>query len=357
VRHGSTDIDGYLTGSSACQYRIEFYWNIDSIPGNCERYLGAIVVPPGPFRYSLNIYVPDGDTITAVATSLCDAHETSEISFPYKISPATTPRTPPTIGPPTVVGGKIQAVSGQIQLPVGSPDGENIVIRTTHDLRMPMSQWKTDQVLPAIATWAFLKAISGILQAYYMAVLPGPGGNLMVTVTDSAGDPMAGAMVGLGCDEAPVAADENGAVEYDDYPAGYVDLVLQWELTVIYGGLTNIYTNGIYFPVTVKPDSANQYPVKVVIPAATNSPPPACGCAPWCAMMAGIVDGVEQLEISGGANGSCGQQAVVQITPPSGLSFTLSAGQTLLETPAADGTWTVTSTVCNMTKTAQITIP
>ena len=353
VRHGCTDIAGCLDGTPGCLYQIEFYYN-DAIVGlqnlQLQNYIGAIQAPSGPFQASFPAAALDGKYLTATATAVNFLPETSQASPGILTTPASTPVTPPTIA--LSFSNAFQEV---LDADFFSYTGGNLVVKFSDYLVSDTSLWENVKVLPAMATHTTLDHIFSFPQGFYVVADIGPVGDFKATFVNPDGSPMSNAPVRVGRLEMPVRTDANGNLIHDGYPAGPVSVVLEKKTTVSNGVSTTTNTNQISYPVNIRTNSSNTFVIKAAIAAGTNTPPAGCDCTPWCAMMAGVVDGVEQLEISGGANGSCAQN--VQITPPSGLGFTLGAGQTLLERPAADGTWTVTSTVCGQSETVQITLP
>jgi hypothetical protein len=84
----------------------------------------------------------------------------------------------------------------------------------------------------------------------------------------------------------------------------------------------------------------------------------ACGCTPWAGAAGGTVGGVQKIVLGGGANGKCNEKPVVHVTGPGGIDVTLGEKERRRTfEPAADGQWTVTSTVCGLTKTVTLTLP
>lgn len=97
--------------------------------------------------------------------------------------------------------------------------------------------------------------------------------------------------------------------------------------------------------------------IKARIEAAAFPPPP-CLCAPWAGGVGGTIGGVQKIVLGGGANGKCDDQPVVHITGPGGVDVTLGPKEKRRAfEPAANGEWTVTSTVCGKTKTVTLTLP
>ena len=85
-----------------------------------------------------------------------------------------------------------------------------------------------------------------------------------------------------------------------------------------------------------------------------------CTCSPWCAIGATTVDGVQTVLIKAGVNPRRWLMgAQITITGPGGVHITDPNDLSIREkfSPAADGTWTVTATMCGVTNTCTITLP
>ncbi len=354
ARQGSTDIDGVLDGTPGCTYTIEFYENFpqDIRLGNYgpqgHTLIGKLLdVPPGPFEARLPGTATVGDTITAFAESDC-GKDPSEFSATITFTAA--PNTnPPTMGDPFLIG-----ALGTFTIPkIASTNGRNIAIQASSD---PKGPYRNVAVIPAMQTQVNLDQITEILQQFYRLQYIDTVGKLKVMVQNPGGSPMSNAPVKLGRDDATtLTTGTDGSAEWDDFPDGDTEFVLEEDTTVT--GTSVTYSNKVMMLVNVAANISKLIVIQAMIAADTNAPPPACNCTPWCGIVAGVVDGVEQLEARGGANGTCGDSANVQITPPVGAPFTLPPGQTLFDRPPASGTWTITSTVCGRTQTATITVP
>jgi hypothetical protein len=92
-------------------------------------------------------------------------------------------------------------------------------------------------------------------------------------------------------------------------------------------------------------------------------PLPDCKCTPWCAIGFGTYNGARTpIYFAGGANGPKGADCgaiTVAVTGPDGRSFPIIPGSgkhQSLANPAA-GTWTVTTTVCGVSKSCSIEVP
>ena len=202
-------------------------------------------------------------------------------------------------------------------------------------------------------------------EMYYFRNNKGLGGTLNGSLTDGGGTPLVGWKIdllygGLGMNSAL-----DGSFTLPSLPWGNNLISLMKPFTFVD---PNTGTN--------RTETAQ---VEVVVPA-TNAfvglqfhaeaqvfpPPPACNCAPWCALGYGSIDGANTpIYFSGGANPpkgvppSCGTPQVV-VTPPVGAPFPINPGtgkhQNSGPNPAS-GTWTVTTTVCGQSKSCTLTVP
>jgi hypothetical protein len=175
------------------------------------------------------------------------------------------------------------------------------------------------------------------------------------TITDNSGSPYSGLSVGLLYGGERMTSDSLGKFSYDyRLPLG-VNLI---SITNPIGASLNVEV--VNTNTATNYMAANFKVAMAVGPPVTN----ACNCTPWCAI--GVGTGyTTPVFYSGGANNpasgtpSCGT-AVVTVTPPSGPPITIKPGsgrdQNSGPNPAF-GTWTVSSTVCGVTKTASITVP
>jgi hypothetical protein len=87
-----------------------------------------------------------------------------------------------------------------------------------------------------------------------------------------------------------------------------------------------------------------------------------CDCTAWCGIAGATVNGVQTVVASGGKLGTCLEDTEVTITGPGGVnvsfpSVPIPRRKREKFSPAADGTWTVTVTICNQTKSCSITLP
>jgi hypothetical protein len=353
VRHGCTDIDGCLDGTPGCLYIIEFFYN-NSLAAQLQKYIGCIEVPSGPFQAHFAPPAIDGEYVTATATVLSFPRETSIGSPGILTTPASTPVILPLFGITFS-----NAIQEELDANFFDPNGVNLLVKWSQALQEASPFWETVKVVPATGMRTKLDPIFAYTQGFYVAQEITAVGNFIATLYNADGSLLTGMRTRLGRLGMRESTDRNGQLRHDGFPAGPVSVVAEKETTTSRGGSPVIDTNRLAHLIDIISDSTNVFSIKVDFEIDTNTPPTACGCNPWCAVMAGLVDGVEQLEISGGANGSCAppEEAVVEVTPPTGAPFTIPAGQTVVKKPASDGTWIVTSTVCGVTKTSQITIP
>ncbi len=154
------------------------------------------------------------------------------------------------------------------------------------------------------------------------------------------------------------ATSTNGTVALTNVPAGSVPLVFSKliALTDNNTGERKVVAVSITWDVVLIAGATLQVPVKIDMSPSGELPPLPCACVPWCGIMGGVVNGVQTVVASGGKLGTCVEDVQVTITGPGGISVT-NSGQRQKFSPAADGTWTVTSTICSVTKTCTITLP
>ncbi len=155
----------------------------------------------------------------------------------------------------------------------------------------------------------------------------------------------------------PVAATYFGSFSLYEVPAGEFDLLIHARMTVtnMPAGSREDHIVAVGWPMAVTPGNAAQ----VVINQVEFSQPPGqtpCQCTPWCGLLGGTVEGVPQVAAFGGKNGTCDEVAEVTITTPDGTRIS-NPKQRVSFRPAPNGTYSVTSTVCGVTRTCSITLP
>jgi hypothetical protein len=183
------------------------------------------------------------------------------------------------------------------------------------------------------------------------------GGYVGGMATDNSGNPLMGLIFRLFYGGVSATTDSSGTYSIPQLPYG---MNLMSLTNPIIGASLNIVV-----PATNNPATNNPANIKVAmaadpIVAVTN----ACNCTPWCAIgFCTMPSGSTPIYYAGGANSASGAPSCdtqVTVTPPSGPSFTISPGSGHQHNsgpnPAA-GTWTVTTTVCDKTKSATITVP
>jgi hypothetical protein len=142
--------------------------------------------------------------------------------------------------------------------------------------------------------------------------------------------------------------------------SGQVNLQFRSFLTIATNsatGETTTYYVSVGYSVTAIAGTTIEVPVKVAITSWADQITQTCECNPWVGLVGGTVDGVQRVSAAGGSYGLCpGLEPLVTVTGPGGINVTLTSGWQAFS-PAADGTWTVTSVICNNTNTATITLP
>jgi hypothetical protein len=175
-------------------------------------------------------------------------------------------------------------------------------------------------------------------------------------ITDNSGAPYSGLQVGLLYGGPRMTSDSLGKYSYEyRLPLG-LNLI---SITNPIGASVNVEVMNTN---TTNYIMANFKVAMAVAPPVTN----ACNCTPWCAIAFGSgYGGQTPVFYSGGANNpgsgtpDCGQP-VVTVTPPSGPPITIKQGSNHDQNSGpnpAFGPWTVSCTVCGVTKTATITVP
>lgn len=185
-----------------------------------------------------------------------------------------------------------------------------------------------------------------------------PTGQIFGRIVGNDGAPAAGAALQLGPNGETQTADFNGLFMFTNVPQGLVDVQLVSPVQVIDMVTSEVSEFPVTLPIPVSAYGAASMDVKAEIVAQVIKPPPPCDCVPWCGVVGGTVDGVQKVVIGGGKyKPNCNGVAVVTISGPGGVKVNLGQGGRKTFSPAADGTWTVTSTVCGITRTCSITLP
>lgn len=182
------------------------------------------------------------------------------------------------------------------------------------------------------------------------------GGIVSGSVTGPSGSPLSGVTLGLAYGGPSTTTAGDGTFAFPRLPYG-MNLIA---ISNLIGASLNIAV-----PATNNTAVGFKVAMEAAIAPVTNAPPP-CNCTPWCAIGFGtLAGGQTPVYYSGGANppssgaANCGQ-AQVTVTPPSGASFAIQPGTNHHQNSGpnpASGTWTVTTTVCGITKTCSVTVP
>ncbi len=180
-------------------------------------------------------------------------------------------------------------------------------------------------------------------------------GTIGGTVSNPDGTPWSG-IVSIGDSDQVTGTDAQGNFQIENVPAGEVPLSF-W---VIYS-VTNSASGQVeHSPVritvfvTLVPGQEAVVEAKVELPQEEEEP--ACNCVPWCGIVGGTFGGVQKVVAGGGKRGDCTDNPTVTVTGPSGINHPI-RGKPRTYTPAANGTWTVTATICGVTKQCEITLP
>jgi hypothetical protein len=154
--------------------------------------------------------------------------------------------------------------------------------------------------------------------------------------------------------------DTNGSCTLSNAPLGGARINIQRQVTVV--SPTSGATNSVGLEIPMDFTNLHDQVMALIdadLEAFVASP---CDCTAWCGIAAATVDGVQTVIASGGKIGTCLEEAEVTITGPGGVSVTFPDSpfprrKRQQFSPAADGTWTVTASICGQSKTCTITLP
>ncbi len=185
-----------------------------------------------------------------------------------------------------------------------------------------------------------------------------PTGSVYGRLTAANGAPMSGASLMLGPNGQTQSTGGTGNFTFTNVPLGIVDLMVCSHVQVMDTNTSQSSFFDVFFPIELDlaaPAGSSNLKQDIV---AQVIKPPVCDCVPWCGIVGGTVNGVQKVVAGGGKHPpNCNGQATVTITGPGGVQVNLGQGGRQTFSPAANGTWTVTSTVCGITKTCTITLP
>ena len=143
-------------------------------------------------------------------------------------------------------------------------------------------------------------------------------------------------------------------------PTGVVELTIEKRVETVDPTTGSTNHQRVEVPVTFT-NAAPGVPIvlKVEIAPVTAKP---CKCSAWCGIVGATVDGVQTVVTAGGKFGNCPDDAVVTVTGPGGIELSLSNsadGRRARKSfsPAGNGVWTVTTTICGVSKTCTISLP
>jgi hypothetical protein len=191
---------------------------------------------------------------------------------------------------------------------------------------------------------------------YFRLTDTAPAGTVSGTVRNPDGSPAASQIIRIGDSHQVTATGVNGDFTLPNVPAGEVPISFEQLVIVsniVSGQIEFIWIRVVAF-VTLTPGGQVVINVEVELPMEIPKPP--CNCIPWCGIVGGTFDGVQKVVAGGGKRGDCVDAPVVVVTGPGGINEGL-LGKRKTYSPAANGTWKVTSTICGQTKTCEITLP
>jgi hypothetical protein len=180
-------------------------------------------------------------------------------------------------------------------------------------------------------------------------------GTVRGTVRNPDGTPWSG-IVTVGDSDQVTGTDGQGNFRLENVPAGEVPLSF-WSFYSLSNSVTGqIEHHRIRITVFVTLAVGQELVVeaKVELPEEEEKPP--CNCVPWCGIVGGTFGGVQKVVAGGGKRGDCADAPVVRVSGPGGINLPI-AGKPRRFDPAANGTWTVTATICGITKTCRVTLP
>jgi uncharacterized repeat protein (TIGR01451 family) len=182
-----------------------------------------------------------------------------------------------------------------------------------------------------------------------------PTGTISGTVRNPDGTPAVGQIIRIGDSHQVTATAINGTFSIQNVPAGEVPISFEQLVAVsnIVSTVEHIWVRIVAF-VDLVANGQMAINVKVELPKIIPKPP--CNCVPWCGIVGGTFNGVQKVVAGGGKRGDCTDAPVVVVTGPGGINEGL-LGKRKTYSPAANGTWKVTSTICGQTKTCEITLP
>jgi hypothetical protein len=191
--------------------------------------------------------------------------------------------------------------------------------------------------------------------AFFRLVSSVATGTIRGTARNPDGTPWAG-IVSIGDSEQAIGTDGAGNFRIENVPAGEVPLSF-WgvhSVTNTTSGQAEHFRIRITVFVTLVAGQEAVIEAEVELPQKEEKPP--CNCVPWCGIVGGIFNGVQKVVAGGGKRGDCTDAPVVTVTGPGGINLPIN-GKPRSFNPAANGTWTVTATICGVTNRCEITLP
>jgi hypothetical protein len=188
-----------------------------------------------------------------------------------------------------------------------------------------------------------------------------PTGYLFGSILGSNGAPASGLNVQLAPNGDSQTPDNSGRFSFFNVPIGLVDLNISAPVQVFDPVTSQSAAYTVSLPLTVTQGTATSVNIKESFTAFVMEPPqpPTCLCKPWCGIIGGTINGVQKVVAGGGSlpNPCPDCPCTVTITGPRGININVAPGAHMVFSPAANGVWTVTSTVCGITKTCSISLP
>lgn len=232
------------------------------------------------------------------------------------------------------------------------------------------------QISDSLGTGAPWKSLMGVADYYWEPATNSarwyrlgfnlPTERLYGYLMQSNGAPASGVSLQLAPNGAYQLSDMNGMFSFFDVPISLVDLEIASTIQVTTS--TNSQTNAlssfytVSLPVTIDMTQQSSVMLKEnFVPQAVVIPNPAsCPCIPWCGIVGGSVGGAQKVVAGGGSipNPCPNGPATVTITWNGNVLWQGAGdGKPHTFSPAPNGVWKVTSTVCGNSKTSSITLP
>lgn len=196
------------------------------------------------------------------------------------------------------------------------------------------------------------------LNGFYRAGVGLAVGSISGSIKDPAGNPATSYSVGLALGE-PETSAPAGTFSLHLVPLGQTELAVSKRVQV--PDPETKQTNAVILSVPIVLTLTDQAEIELKADEDVLTALP-CDCSAWCGIVSAVVNGLQTVAAAGGKLGFCLEEPEVTITGPGGVEVRFPAvpiPRRKRETfsPAASGTWTITTTVCGQTKSCSVTVP